>query len=271
MLNSLQNLFLLNELVRFRNLLYGLTSRSLSYAYTGTAGGVFWVYIKPLIVIAAYYFVFDKVLSIRLASDSSGTSNYSLFLLSGILPWLVFSEAISEGVSSLVKEADLLKKTKFPLELIPARSVLSSSIKVYPFILLLQPVGVYFADGSWIALPYLVVWAALQLMLTYYLVTLFSILCAALRDVGMLIETIFPVLLFISPVLYPIERVPEIFVWLLHLNPFTPFANGYHAILLQGQFPSLPDVLSIMVWIGASLLLCHLLLKRSREYLIDWL
>ncbi|MEL0585628.1 MAG: ABC transporter permease [Candidatus Thiodiazotropha sp. (ex. Lucinoma kazani)] len=271
MIRNTLSLLLIEELIRFRHLLFGLTARSLKTAYTGSAGGASWVYIKPLIIIFAYYFVFDKVLSIRLSSEIGGTSNYSLYLLSGILPWLVFSEAMIEGASCLVRESGLIKKTRFPLELVPARSVLTSSIKIFPFFLLIWPLAVFFAEGSWFSLPYLIAWIAIQLLLTYYFILALSILSAALRDIGILVESVFPMLLFFSPVLYPIESVPSGFHWLLWLNPFTPLADGFHAILLRGEMPAMINVVVLLGWIVLGLLLCHVLLKRSREHIVDWL
>jgi lipopolysaccharide transport system permease protein len=267
----LLSILLLEELLRFRHLLYGLTSRSLKNAYEGSAGGAAWVYIKPLFIIFAYYFVFDKVLSVRLNISSGSTSSYSLYLLSGILPWLVFSESIMEGASCLVRESGLIKKTKFPLELVPARTVITPAIRIFPLLLLIWPMGIFFADGSWVSVSYLILWIVGQLLLTYYFTIIFSVLTAALRDIGLLIESVFPFLLFFTPVLYPIENVPAGLHWILWLNPFTPIVDGYHQILLMGNMPEVTDFMIVVVWIVVALSVSRLLLKRSREYVVDWL
>ena len=271
MIDKVLSVFLVKELVAFRLLLKGLVVRSLKSSYTGAAGGVAWVYFKPLFMIFAYYFVFDKVLKVRLGGAGEDVPSYSMFLLSGILPWLVFSESVVEGASCLVREASLLKKTRFPLELIPARSVLTSGIKIFPFLFAIWLVAAIFMAGSWTGFLSLTVWISIQLLLTYYLVVALSILSAALRDVGLLVESLFPLLLFFSPVLYPIEQVPSDLHWLLWLNPFTPLADGYHTILLQGGLPSITVFSIVMLWIVASLLLCRVLINRSKEYIVDWL
>ncbi|MET0069342.1 MAG: ABC transporter permease [Candidatus Thiodiazotropha sp.] len=271
MIRNILSLLLIEELLRFRHLLAGLVGRSLKAVYTGSMIGAAWVYFKPLIVILAYYFVFDQVLSIRLDLESSGTGSYALYLLSGLLPWLVFSDAVIEGATSLVREAELLKKTRFPIVLIPAKSVITAAVKIFPLLLLIWLVSVVTAEGRVHGVVLLALWIAVQIQLTYYIAIMLAIMSAALRDVGLLVESIFPMLLFFSPVLYPLDKVPDAFQWLLWLNPFTPLAQGYHAILLRGEIPALFDLAVVGSWILVTLLICHLLLRRSQEYLVDWL
>jgi ABC-type polysaccharide/polyol phosphate export permease len=67
------------------------------------------------------------------------------------------------------------------------------------------------------------------------------------------------------------DKVPPGLHWLLFANPFTPLAEGYHSILLQGEFPSLPSITIALVWLLCSLMLARLLLSRSREFVVDWL
>jgi lipopolysaccharide transport system permease protein len=271
MIRHLIALLLLDDLLRFRHLLIGLVARSLKAAYTGSVGGVFWVYLRPLLVILAYYFVFDQVLSIRLNIETGGAESYALYLLSGLLPWLVFSDAVVEGASCLVRESELIKKTRFPVVIIPARTVLTAAIKTLPLLLIIWWVSITVADGALYALPLLVLWVGLQILFSYYIAILLAILSAALRDVSLLVESIFPLLLFFSPVLYPMERVPQQYQWALNLNPFTPLAEGFHNILLEGVAPALSDTLLLIGWIVLTLSVARLLLRRSHESLVDWL
>jgi lipopolysaccharide transport system permease protein len=271
MIEKTLSVLLIDDLLQFRHLLTGLVGRSLKTIYTGSVVGAAWVYFKPLIFILAYYFVFDQVLSVRLDLGESGTSSYALYLLSGLLPWLVFSEAVIEGASSLVREAELIKKTRFPIVLIPAKSIITSAVKILPLLLVIWIVAVVIAEGKVHAVVLLGLWVALQLQLTFYLATTLSILSAAFRDVGLLVESVFPMLLFFSPVLYPIAQVPGGYHWLLWLNPFTPIVEGYHAIILEGALPSMTAWLVLGCWIVSLLFVCHLLIRRSKEYIVDWL
>ncbi|MEJ2404302.1 MAG: ABC transporter permease [Candidatus Thiodiazotropha sp.] len=271
MLKYLSASLLLLPLFNHRLLLIGLIKRSLKMTYAGSLGGVLWVYIKPLLMVIAYYFVFDRVLQVRLNAQSPEGASYSFYLLSGLLPWLVFSESIMEGAGSLVREAEILKKTRFPLEIIPAKIALVSAIKVLPIVYILWLISLFKVDGSVLAVLYLSVWIVLQLVISFYFITVFSILSAAFRDVSLLVESFFPLLLFFSPVLYPIETVPETLRWVLYIHPYTALAEGYHAIILDGSLPSGLAMSIVLGWLMVTLFLSRVLLRRSRDHLVDWL
>lgn len=268
---SLASYLMLADLWRFRHLLGSLIARTIKSSYSGAFGGWLWVYIKPVIMVTAYYFVFEMILSIRVDQAKTGTENYSLFLLSGFIPWLVFVDSVMDGGTSLVREAGLLKKTRFPLELIPARSVLIAAIRMFPLLFLVWPLGMLLADGQSVAILYLPAWMLLQILFSYYLVLTLAILSSALRDIGMLVESVLPLLVFFAPVLYPGDVVPESFRWLLWCNPFTPLVNGFHDVLLSGRFPHLNNMAAVLLWILVFAWIANILLRRAREQLVDWL
>lgn len=254
-----------------QHLLRQMLGRSLQSAYTGAAGGWIWIYFRPLVMVVAYYFVFGKILAVRMDAAVTGTGSYPLYLISGLIPWMIFLDGVMSGSSSLVREAGLLKKARFPLELIPAREVLLAAVRFAPLLLLIWPLGIWLADGHPLGLLPVLAWLLLQLLFTYFLVLVLCLMSAALRDIGMLVESVFPLLLFFAPILYPRDRVPADFSWLLSLNPFTPLVNGYHDLLLGGRLPSWPDLGLLCAWLLIFGWAAHLLLRRSREQVVDWL
>ncbi len=255
----------------FHHLLRQLLARSFRASYTGALGGWAWVYARPALMACAYYFVFDKILAVRMEAAVTGTPSYPLFLLAGLLPWMVFMEGVMEGVQSLVREAELLKKARFPLELMPARAILLAALRLSPLLLLLWPLGIWLGEGQAVGLLYLLPWLLLQLLLTYYLALTLAILTAAVRDVGMLVESVLPLMMFFTPVLYTRQSVPEGFGWLLAINPFTPLADGYHRILLAGSPPGGGVFLALLFWLLLFGVFSRVLLRRAREQLVDWL
>jgi lipopolysaccharide transport system permease protein len=121
------------------------------------------------------------------------------------------------------------------------------------------------------ALLWLPVWALIQIAMAYFLALGLAVLTAALRDIGNLVQTLFGMLIFFAPILFPLERVPEAVRPLLWLNPFTALANGYHSILLRGDIPAWPDLLGALAWLLLLMVAASILLRRSREQLVDWL
>lgn len=261
----------LEALWHSRHLLIGLVVRQLRSNYAGTAGGGWWLLARPIIMVLAYYFVFDVVMAVRLRPGMVGTETYALYLVSALIPWLAWTDGVVQGSASLIHSADLLRKTRLPVELIPARSVLSSSAGFFPVTFLVAAVSVYTGGAGFTAFLWLPFWLTLQLLMAYYLALVLAILAAALRDIGNLVQTLFGMMIFFSPILFPIERVPEFMRPLLWLNPFTVLANGYHAILLQGELPAWQDLAGVAIWLSLLTLFASLLLRRAREQLVDWL
>ncbi len=261
---------LAHQLWRHRAILAGMVQRSLMSGFAGASLGGVWLYLKPLAMAGAYYFVFDRVLSARIGIET-GTGMYALYLMSGLIGWMAFAEGVIDGAQSLSRDAELLKKTRLPFELIPARSVLTAGLRMALLLELVWLSGLFLAQGQIIGLFYLAVWFVAQLWLTYYLALIFACLSAALKDIGLLVEALFPFLLFFSPVLYQTSAVPEAFAWVLPVNPFSALAEGYHDILLQGQWPPLATCLNVIYWLAPVLLIGQLLYPRARDQVTDWL
>jgi lipopolysaccharide transport system permease protein len=98
-----------------------------------------------------------------------------------------------------------------------------------------------------------------------------AILAAALRDVVQLVGFLLSIGIFMSPVLFPMSLFPAAWRWVLWFNPMTPVVAGLQSVLLQGAWPG-PMVWAVLaLWIGASLLLLSVLVRRSRDQLVDWL
>ena len=134
MYSLLQNI---KELVASRQLIAVMTRREVAARHAGTAVGVLWPYLQPLLTVAAYYLVFDIVFSMRLG-EGAPTHAVGTFLIVGALPWMAFCDAIGRGMSSLLDAGAMLQKNPLPPVLFPVRSVLASSVIFGPLMLLVE-------------------------------------------------------------------------------------------------------------------------------------
>ena len=254
---------------RTRHLLWVLTRRDIAARYAGTAAGIVWAYAQPLLMVAAYYLVFDVVFAMRMG-DQAPTRRVGAYLIVGALPWMAFCEAVTRGMNSLLESGSVLQKNALPPVLFPARSVLASMVVFGPLILLMvlayAPLH-HFSPAVLALLPLLVC----QCLLCFVFGYLLAIMAAALRDTVQVVGFLFSVGIFISPVLFPLTQFPENWRWVLWINPITPFALGYQAMLLQGSWPTLASWFAIAVWLGVTSLVLQMLLERSRDQLVDWL
>ena len=121
---------------RARALWWVMARREITARYAGTAAGVLWAYIQPLLMVAAYYLVFDVVFAMRLG-DNAPTTAVGAYLVVGSLPWMAFCDAVSRGMSSLVEAGGVLQKNALPPVLFPAKSVLASMVVFGPLLLAL--------------------------------------------------------------------------------------------------------------------------------------
>ena len=246
-----------------------MVRREVAARHAGTAVGVLWPYLQPLLTVAAYYLVFDVVFSMRLG-EGAPTHAVGTFLIVGALPWMAFCDAISRGMSSLIDAGAMLQKNALPPVLFPVRSVLASAVIFGPLMLLVAlcyfPVH-HLQWGVSAVLPLMVLQLIMSLLLAYVL----AIFAAALRDTVQLVGFGLSVGIYLTPILFPITMFPEKWRWVLWLNPMASYVLGYQSALLQGQWPSASVWLVCIVWIGLLVALVNVMVKRSRDQLVDWL
>lgn len=252
-----------------RRLLAVMVRREIAARYAGTAAGVLWAYAQPLLTAAAYYLVFDVVFAMRLG-EHAPTRAVGIYLIAGMLPWMAFCEALSRGMNSLLDAGSVLQKNALPPVLFVARSALASTVIHAPLLLAL---ALLYGTHHQFALPVvaLVPLLALQLALCLLWGYALAILAAALRDTVQLVGFALSVGIFLSPVLFPMAMFPEDWRWVLWLNPMTPWITAYQSVLLQGTWPLALNWLIAIVWIALGAMVLEILLRRSRDQLVDWL
>ena len=254
---------------RARALWWVMARREITARYAGTAAGVLWAYIQPLLMVAAYYLVFDVVFAMRLG-DNAPTTAVGAYLVVGSLPWMAFCDAVGRGTSSLLEAGTLLHKNALPPILFPARTVLASAVVYGPLLLLMALVYApahQFAPAVLAVLPLL----ALQVVLVFLLAYVLAILAAALRDVVQLVGFALSLGIYVTPILFPLSMVPPGVRWLLWVNPVTPVVLACQSLLLQGQVPPWQVWPALLAWIVLLLVVLAVLVRRSRDQWVDWL
>lgn len=246
-----------------------MTRRELAARYAGSSAGIAWAYLQPLLTVAAYVLVFDLVFAMRMGPGAP-TERVGTYLVVGAVPWLMFSESLSRGANSLLDAGSLLQKNALPPVLIIARSVLAGWIVFVPLMLLLTvcylPVGGF--TSALLAVPLLLL---LQGLLVLVLAHIFAILVAAVRDALQILGFALSVGIYLSPILFPLSLFPAEWRWILFANPMTALVMGYQSILLLGHWPAATLWGVTLCWLLAASMLLNVLIRRSRDELVDWL
>ena len=246
-----------------------MTRRELASRYAGSAMGVLWAYLQPVLMVGAYFLVFDVVFSMRMG-DNAPTSRVGTYLVVGALPWLAFCESLSRGASSLADAGGLLQKNALPPVLFVARSVLAGWVVFVPLMAALTLAYLPLSGLRWalLAIPLLLL---LQGVLALLLAHVLAILTAAVRDTTQVLSFALSVGIYLSPILFPLSLFPAAWRWVLFANPMTALVQSYQSVLLAGQWPALELWMVTFAWLLALSLLLDILIRRSRDELVDWL
>ncbi len=234
--------------------------------YGASFMGFFWSVINPLLLISVYTLVFGYFLDVNVGG-SAGPKNYGIFLFSGMLPWLAFSEAVIKSSTVILDNKDLVKQVNFSTILLPTHIIISSFmheiIAMFIFILLLFILG---QPPSLFLLGIITIFP-LQLMFTLGLSLIVSSFAVFYKDVRELIVALMTLWFFATPIIYPLTSIPD---WLLpyfHINPVTPLITAYRSVLLGDV---LPDVWGFVYFAVFSMFLfftgIRIFSKLSRDF-----
>jgi lipopolysaccharide transport system permease protein len=247
-----------HELWEFRELLYFLVWRDIKVRYKQTVLGVAWAVLQPLLTMVIFTVIFG-----RLAHMPSDGLPYAVFVYAGLLPWTFFANSVTQGGQSLVNQQHLLTKVYLPRLFVPLASIGSALVDlVISFAVYATILTYYHVVPSWqIAyLPALVLLTALAALgLSFGL----SALTVAYRDFRYVVPFMIQVLMFLSPVVYPVSIVPSRYQWLLALNPMAGIIDGYRAAILGRPWNL--TTLGVSSAATALLLLAGLFYFRSTE------
>ncbi len=213
---------------------------NLTDRYLGSALGVAWAILNPLLMFALFTFVFGFVFKARLPGAES-TMAYSIWLICGYGPWLANTEALTAASNSIISNSGLVKNMSFKTEVLPIASTMLGLVPLAVSIIFLLGLQLLAGDG-W---QWSLVWLPFVVLVQFVFLSAFGVMIAAVttfvRDFGILLPNLLMVVLFATPIFYPLESVPSIVQSLMALNPIYIIASAYRAVLLGGQdIPFLP-------------------------------
>jgi ABC-type polysaccharide/polyol phosphate export permease len=235
------------DVYRYRELLGNLFRRDLQAKYRGSALGVLWTVANPVMLMGVYLLVFGVVWK----SPFAGGGHYPLFLLSGLALWTFFAAAVQSATRSMLDNANLIRKTRFPRQLVPLSVVFAHVVSfaaMLGLLLVINFVALPRVRGTeWLAIPLCVLFVGLVSgigLLTASLNVLF-------RDVEFIVAALLVPLFFLTPVLYGLDTVSskhrhigEAIHW---VNPLAPAVQAVRAPLFLGTLPHWTDALYLVL------------------------
>lgn len=219
------------EQYAFRELLYQMTRRDLLLRYKQTVMGFGWAIFMPLVNTAVFSVIFTRVAPLDVDMP------YPLFAYCGLLAWHFSASSLRFAVTSLTANANLVTKVYFPREIFPLSAVLVSFVDFAVGSLVLVALMVYYGIGATAALAALPIVLAVHFIFTLSIALLLSMANLFYRDVKYLFELVLTVWMFLSAVLYPVNRVGGLMGQIMAFNPMTPILEAYRDVVLRGRMP----------------------------------
>jgi lipopolysaccharide transport system permease protein len=231
------------EIWRYRELLYFLAWRDIKVRYKQTALGFGWVILQPLFLMLVFSFVFG-----RLARVPTDGIPYPVFVLSGLVPWQLFSYALTDSSNSLITNEQLLTKVYFPRLIIPISSVIVGLADFCVSFLLLLVVAAFNGVKPGWSILFIPFFAAFATLTALAAGLWLSALNVRFRDVRHTLTFLTQVWLLATPVAYPASVVPEPWRLLYALNPMTGVVEGFRwALLGHSTFDGSVLTVSVLV------------------------
>ncbi len=232
----LRNLFSRREIIRI------LTWRDFAARFRGSAFGVAWALLQPLFMMVVYTLVFSVFLKIRFGSSESPYT-FAVYLLCGLLPWNTFAEGLGGSTDLIRKNANLVKRVVFPLEVLPLNLTLVSVIQqLIGFVLLLPLAYIVSGQLGW-ALLFTPVILLFQILFVTGANWFWSSISVFLPDLRQATSLLTMLLMFVTPIFYPEDLIPQRFQWLINLNPIAQLVNMYREVVMSAKIPAMPEIL----------------------------
>lgn len=227
---------ILKELYQYREMIRSLIHRDIRGRYKGSVLGFLWTFINPLMQLIVYTIVFSSIMRM-------GIDKYYLFLFVALIPWIFFSSSLIVGANCIIDNVNLVTKIYFPREVLPISTVTAGFINMLYSFLILLPVVLLTGDHisliAWLFLPLI---AITEYFIVLGLTLVFSAITVYLRDVAHILGIVTMAWQFLTPVMYPIDLVPEKYMGLFMLNPMTPVIIAFRDILYYGKVPELMTI-----------------------------
>ena len=237
---------------RNRSLIKALVQREVVGRYRGSVLGILWSFFNPVVMLIIYTFVFSVVFKARWSGGSDSKTEFALVLFAGLIVFNLFAECFNRAPSLILSNVNYVKKVVFPLEILPwvalgsalFHTLVSLGVWLIAYIILFGTPHI-----TALLLPLVMLQLLLFIMgLSWGLASL----GVYLRDVSQFIGMATTVLMFLSPIFYPVTALPEEYRHLLLFNPLTPAIEQARDVLVWGKVPDV-TMLSVTL-LGAALI-----------------
>lgn len=227
------------SLLRNRSLIQAFIKREVLGKYRGSIMGLFWVFFNPLLMLAVYTFVFSIVFPSRWELNANvSKTEFALVLFAGMIVFNIFAECINRAPSIILTNKNFVTKIIFPLEILPVVNLGASLFQASMSLIVWLVAHIIFFGLPPVTIIYFPVVLLPFCLFLLGITWAISSLGVYIRDFGQMIGIITTILMFLSPIFYPVSAVPDAYRILVELNPLTPAIEQARDVLFWGKTPN---------------------------------
>jgi len=266
----------IKNIVEYRELIGVLAWKNVTVRYKQAYLGIGWAVLKPLTLMLVFTLVRTFI------GIPSGNVPYPILAFAALLPWIFFQEAASDGVQSVVGNAALIRKIYFPREVFPITGIMTKLVELAINALILAALMAWYRMVPTTQ----ILWAPLIIFYTMLASLTIAFAGAAVnvyyRDVGTALPVLLSLLMYASPVIYPLQVVKEKLlvqhaagVWsdalyvVYTLNPLAGIIESFQNVILRGAPPDFRALLPGVILVAVMLPFSYLFFKRAESYFAD--
>lgn len=246
----------LRNIWRSRDLIKQMTKREVVGRYRGSVLGLFWSFFNPVLMLIVYTFVFSVIFKARWGTGGESRFEFALILFCGLIVFNLFAECLSRAPTLIIGNVNYVKKVVFPLEIFPLiamgaalfHGVVSLGVLLTFYVLVSASLHWTIIFAPLVILPLLL----MTLGISWFLASL----GVFIRDVAPTIGLLVTVLMFLSPIFYPVSAIPTKYQVFIYMNPLTFIIEQMRDVLIWGKLPSwsglciMTLVGILMAWLG---------------------
>lgn len=248
----------IKELYNYRDMLSNLVKKDLRTRYKGSVLGFLWTFVNPLLQLVVYTLVFSIIMR-------AGIEKYYIYLFVALVPWIFFSTSLTVSSSSIIGNKDLIKKIYFPRLIIPM-SIVNGAFMNMIFTMVVVFLALIF---SGIGISKYVLLLPIIMVLEYLLALGLSFIVSALnvyfRDLEHILGIVTMAWMYVTPILYDINMVPENLQSMFKLNPMTPIILAFRDILYYKTMPDLSHMGLIFIWAIGFIIIGYIIFQKLQK------
>lgn len=264
-LKAVYSLFM--DLIKSRKLIFSLAKNDFKTKYSGSYFGVIWSFIQPVCTILVFWFVFQ----VGFRNHDVGDIPFILWFVSGIIPWFFFSEAWNSATNSLIEYSFLVKKVVFKVHILPLVKVVSNLFVHFFFLIILIMFFVVYKVNVNIYWLQIIYYSFAMFMLVISLSYITATLVVFFKDLGQIMNIVLQFGMWLTPIMWQIDMIPERFMWIFKLNPMYYVVQGYRDSMIYGVpfYNNIKQTLYFWLVVMVFMLIGSLLYKKLKPHFAD--